>query len=131
MAPDTQEISSEELAWDEASVQEGRRPGAVVSVRLDAEETARLRGFADRFDLNVSQVVRRALADYNPDKAQAAERVFLSAFTYGGTVPTFYEQVWRWVVSEQLGMPTEERTGSGNPVPTSTEPIRIVERVTV
>lgn len=126
MEPDTPEISSEELAWDEAVVHEGRQPGAVVSVRLDAEETARLRGMADRLDLSVSQVLRRALTEYNPDKEQTAEWVVLRPFTYGGT-----EQAWRWVVTKQLTMSTEERTGSGDPVPTSTEPIRIVERVTV
>lgn len=131
MEQEAPDISSEELAWDEAVVEEGRQPGAVVSVRLDPEEAERLRAMADSLDLNVSQLLRRALAEYSPEKEQKAGRVLLSAFTYGGTVPTSYEQVWRWVVSEQLAMPTEEHTGSGDPAPTSTEPIRIVERVTL
>ena len=125
------EISTDELAWDEAVTHEGRRPGAVVSVRLDEDETARLRALAAHLDLNLSQVIRRALAAFETEAERAGTRVVLGAFTYGGTVPTIHNQAWSWIVSQQLPITTDERSGSGDPAPTSTEPTRIVERVTV
>jgi len=133
MDPERTDISPDELAWDEAVVEEGRRPGAVVSVRLDADETARLRALADSLDLNLSQVIRRALAAYEAEAGEHAstERLLHAAFTYGGTVPAVFEQAWQWVVSSQLQFASEERRASGDPTPTSTEPARIVERVTV
>lgn len=129
MPAESPEIRTDDLTWDEAVVEEGRRPGSVVSVRLDADETARLRRLAESSGLNLSQVIRRAVAAYEAEEREPAARVVLGAFTHGGAVPTHYEQMWTWLVSAQLAMPEEERTGSGDPVPTSTEPIRIVERV--
>lgn len=126
-----EEIRSDELDWSHAVVQEGRAAGAVVSVRLNSSETAHLRRLADSLGLNLSQVLRRALAAYDPEAAFAREHVHvLEAFTYGGTVPVSYEQVWLYVGSEQLTWPAGEQRGSGSTSPTTTEPTRIVERVT-
>lgn len=127
----TPQVDPEELDWDEAVVREGRQPGAVVSVRLDADEAARLRSLADVLGLNVSQVLRRALADYRPDTdREAGGRVFLSVFTYGGTaLPR--APIWHWVHSAQLQLAAGDDAGTGGPLPTATEPVHIEQRVTV
>jgi hypothetical protein len=128
----TSEIGLDELDWEEAVVREGRLPGAVVSVRLDPAETARLRHLANSLGMNLSQVLRRALAGFDPDEAHSRERpLIVGAFTYGGTVPLSYEQSWHYVGSAQLHFPAGEQRGSGTAAPTATEPTRIVERVTV
>ena len=127
----TPSISSHELDWDEAEVREGRQPGAVVSVRLGPAEAARLRALADSSGLNVSQVIRRALAEFGSKREQRREqKVFVAAFTYGGTMPVMHEQGWRWSGPAQMQLPSGE-TQSRVDAPTTTEPTRVVERVTV
>lgn len=76
------EIGTDELDWEHAEVREGRAHGVVVSVRLDADEAARLRHLAATLGLNMSQVLRQGLADFDPGR----ERQLLSsrAFTFGG-----------------------------------------------
>ena len=131
---ETNEIATDELAWDEATVEEGRRPGAVVSVRLDPDETAKLRTLADSLGLNLSQVIRRALDTYEPTgdhEVASPERFYVAAFTYGGAVPVIHQQGFRWRVTQQMAFSPEEQSRSGDPVPTWTEPTRIVERVIV
>ena len=132
MTPEnTNQIDPEELDWAEAVVQEGREPGAVVSVRLDASEAARLRTLADALGLTVSQVLRRALAEYEPDtEGETRDPVFLPAFTYGGTaLPR--GPIWHWVHSAQLQLAAGDDAGTGGPPPTGTEPVHIEQRVTV
>jgi hypothetical protein len=58
-----------EMDLDSPTVQDGRPHGVVVSVRLDAEEAERLRGLAASLDLNMSQVLRRALNAFEPGEA--------------------------------------------------------------
>jgi predicted transcriptional regulator len=130
MTPEnTPKIDPEELDWVEAVVHEGRQPGAVVSVRLDADEAARLRRLAEALGLNVSQVLRRALADYQPDTERGArDPVLLSAFTYGGTALP-HEPIWHWVHSAQLRLMAGDDAGAGGPLPTATEPVHIEQRV--
>lgn len=132
MTPEnTPQIDPEELDWAEAVVHEGRQPGAVVSVRLDPVEAARLRSLADALGLNVSQVLRRALAEYRPDtERDVSDPVFLSVFTYGGTALP-HEPIWHWVHSAQLQLGAGEDAGTGGPLPTATEPVHIEQRVTV
>lgn len=125
------QIVPEELDWAEAVVQEGRHPGTVVSVRLDASEAARLRSLADAIGLNVSQVLRRALAEYEPNtEGEARDPVFLPAFTYGGTALP-HEPIWHWVHSAQLQLAAGDDAGTGGPLPTGTEPVHIEQRVRV
>jgi hypothetical protein len=120
------EINADEIEWDEAVIGEGRQPGSVVSVRLDPEETARLRQLANALGVTVSQVLRRALAAYDPAGDATTSREILSrVFTYGGSVPLSYETAFTVGGLWQLGV-----TESGGGVPTATEPTRIVERVT-
>lgn len=129
MTDDETKIDPDDLDWEHAEVREGRQPASVISVRLDDAETGRLRALADSLGLNVSQVLRRALAAYEPaQENEGAGRAFVTAFTYGGTVPISYEQVWSYQAM-QLWPGAEEGRSGGN-APTGTEPIRIVERVT-
>lgn len=130
MTDHNQEIGSDELDWEHADVREGRQSAAVVSVRLDNAESARLRALASSLGMNLSQVLRQALAAYDPAGESAAPReVFVAPFTYGGTVPVSYEQVWIYH-SAQLHLAESEERRSGGSAPTGTEPTRIVERVT-
>lgn len=121
-----EEIGTAELDWDGSVVHDGRESGAVVSVRLDPGETARLRRLAEELGLNVSQLLRRALAEYQPH----TERRVLVAFTHGGSVPSL--SGWRCEFrSTQLHLPvTSERCEHTAAELTSTELTRIVERVT-
>ena len=131
---DTPEISADEVDWKRGVVHEGRQPGAVVSVRLDPAETAQLRRLAELLGMTLSQVLRRALAAYEPEReSDGGRKLFVGAFTYGGTTPPLYEQAWQYTYagSEQLRWPTAEKRESGSVLPTATEPTRIVERVTV
>jgi hypothetical protein len=127
-------IGSDELDWENAQVHEGRQPGVVVSVRLGPAEAARLRGLADASGLTVSQVIRQALAEFEPNGAQHKERrrLFVAAFTYGGAMSS-QQQSWRLVVPqpEQTQLPTEEDRERSVDPPTATEPIRVSERVMV
>jgi len=124
---DREEIGTEELDWEGSVVHDGRQAGSVVSVRLDAVETARLRRLADGLGLNVSQVLRRALADFQP---QPERRVFV-AFTHGGSVPSFSGWRCEFRSAAQLRWPeTSERCEHQTAELTSTELTRIVERVT-
>jgi predicted transcriptional regulator len=64
--------------------------GTVVSVRLDAAEAERLRKVATELQLNMSQVLRRALANFDPeahlqDQVRSTLRAYVRAFTFGGT----------------------------------------------
>ena len=130
--PRNPEISADELEWSEAVVAEGRQPGTVVSVRLDPDEAARLRQLADTLGLNVSQVMRRALAAFSPSDDAQRRHLFLGAFTYGGIAPMVHERIfYNWLRVEQLPMPSERREGSDDVSPTATEPSRVTERVLV
>lgn len=132
MTPEnTPQIDPEELDWAEAVVHEGRQPGVVVSVRLDPVEAARLRSLADTLGLNVSQVVRRALSEYEPENERDTwSPSFLPVFTYGGTVLP-HEPIWHSVHGAQLQLGTREETSTAGPLPTATEPVHIEQRVTV
>ncbi len=77
-----EEIKSEDLEWQRAVVQEGRPHGTVISVRLDAGEAERLRRLAETLRLNMSQVLRQALADFDPRVGRAG--VTWRPFTFGG-----------------------------------------------
>jgi len=125
-------ISADELDWKNAEVQEGRQPGVVVSVRLGPAEAARVRVLAESAGLTVSQVIRRALAEYEAQNTAREPKVFVAAFTYGGTMPLAYEQVWHSTGPAQTQLPGEDEAhvGTGG-VPTTTEPTRVSERVTV
>lgn len=79
--PDKRRIDPEELDWEQAEVHEGRPHGTVVSVRMDAAEAERLRTLASQLGLNMSQVLRRALADFEP---QPRALLTWHAFTFGG-----------------------------------------------
>jgi predicted transcriptional regulator len=76
------EINEDEFDWARARVQEGRPHGTVVSVRLDPDEAARLRELASTLGLNMSQVLRQALAQFPPRR----EGLLLAwrAWTSGG-----------------------------------------------
>jgi Ribbon-helix-helix protein, copG family len=54
-----------EMDWEHAEVAEGKPHGVAISVRLDAAEADRLRSLAASLHLNMSQVLRRALAEYD------------------------------------------------------------------
>jgi Ribbon-helix-helix protein, copG family len=133
MSENETNIGSDELDWENAQVHEGRQPGVVVSVRLGPAEAARLRGLADASGLTVSQVIRQALAEFEPKGAQHTERrLFVAAFTYGGAMSA-QQQRWRLVGPQpgQTQLPTEEDRERSVDPPTATEPTRVSERVTV
>jgi hypothetical protein len=123
---DRPEINTDELDWDNAVVREGRPHGAVVSVRLDPAEAARLRSIAASLGVNLSQVLRRALADYDPTQAARKQRGTASgviAITFGGGVATWQRPL---VTSRKGSLFSDEPTESGWPGDaTSTEPTRI------
>lgn len=75
-----------EMDWSGAERREGKPTGTVVSVRLDADEAERLRGLAKSLGLNMSQVLRQALSDFNPasDRVRQALFEYISPFTFGG-----------------------------------------------
>ena len=73
-------IQSDELDWEGAEVHPGRPHGTVVSVRLSAPEAEHLRELASELDLTMSEVLRRALADFESLQARQP----LHVFTYGG-----------------------------------------------
>lgn len=126
------EIAADELDWDAAEVQEGRQPAVVISVRFGSTEAARLRAHADAAGLTVSQIVRKALAEYEARAEEASKRkVFVSAFTYGGTMPLVHEQGWRWTGFEQTLFAGGGLAPSAAAASTTTEPTRVTERVTV
>jgi predicted transcriptional regulator len=125
--PDT--IESSDLDWDKAVVRPGHPHGAVVSVRLDPADADRLRTLAAQLDLNLSQVIRRALAAFEPARLQAIQRQLaqtLQGFTYGGSAVNLisYSVVYPQRPEEAKRLETAEQVKS------STEPTRIVEHVT-
>ena len=128
MTDDRAQIEAEELDWEHAEVHEGRQAASVISVRLSDAEGARLRALANSSGMNISQVLRKALAAYDPARENQSRRVFISAFTYGGIVPLAYEHVGSYNAAQLW--PAKEERRSGADAPTGTEPIRIVERVT-
>jgi hypothetical protein len=133
MSESRERIGSDELDWENAQVHEGRQPGAVVSVRLGPAEATRLRGLAVASGLTVSQVIRMALAEFEPQPAEhAGKKLFVSAFTYGGALPVS-QLSWRVVTSAaaQTRLQTDEDREGSVEAPTSTEPTRVSERVTV
>ena len=78
----------DEMDWDQAESRPGKSHGVVVSVRLDKADADRLRSLASDLDLSMSQVVRRALAAFDPN-AGAGRMIksilaYQSAFTFGG-----------------------------------------------
>lgn len=78
----------DEMDWDQAESRPGKSHGVVVSVRLDEGEAERLRSLASDLDLNMSQVLRRALASFDPTAGSGrmikAILAYQSAFTFGG-----------------------------------------------
>jgi len=72
-----------EMDFEHAEVREGSKGGTVVSVRLTANEAARLRGLASSLGLNLSQVLRQALEAFEP-KAAHPGHPWTEAFTFGG-----------------------------------------------
>jgi ribbon-helix-helix CopG family protein len=131
------EIGTDELDWGAAQVHDGRQPAVVISVRLGPAEASRLRASADASGLTVSQVIRNALAEYEAKGEVAASdrKVFVSAFTYGGTMPVVHEQGWRWTGFEQTLLAAPDLMASVGVMhgvavaPTTTEPTRVSERV--
>jgi len=119
------EIATEDLDWAHAEVREGRPHGTVVSVRLSAAEADRLRDIADHLGLNLSQVLRRALADYEPadDHRQGIDVVWSRGFTVANQLPT--ASLVHWLISAVA----EETMRWAEDRETGTEPIRITERV--
>jgi hypothetical protein len=106
-------IESDELDWERAEVHPGRLHGTVVSVRLSAAEADHLRELASQLDLTMSQVLRRALAEFESLPARQPWQVF----TYGGV---------DWPHTVRLLHPDRPH----EPQPTSTElRPRIRERV--
>jgi hypothetical protein len=106
-------IESDELDWERAEVHPGRPHGTVVSVRLSAAEADQLRELASQLDLTMSQVLRRALADFESLPTRQPWQVF----TYGGV---------DWPHTVRLLHPDRPH----EPQPTSTElRPRIRERV--
>lgn len=125
----TDEIAPDELDWGRAEVREGRPAGAVVSVRLDAQEVARLHALAATLELTVSQVLRRALAAYDDPNAGLRERRrWLIPHTYGGVTPAIAPE-WHTVRSAQVQFEAGEKIV--REAPTETGPVRIDQRVTV
>jgi len=55
----------EQMDWEHAEAVEGKPHGVVISIRLDPTEAERLRTLASDLHLNMSQVVRRALATFD------------------------------------------------------------------
>jgi hypothetical protein len=126
----TTEIQPDDVGWDEAVVQEGRQPGSVVSVRLSPGETVQLRIQADKLGVTVSEVLRRALAAFEPPATIDAHRkVLVSVFTYGASMPALGDDGWVYSGSQQLWA-GQTLAWAGTGAPTATEPTRIVERVT-
>lgn len=124
------DIEPDEVDWDNAVVREGQQAGSVVSVRLSPEETVRLRLHADMAGVTVSQLLRRALAAYEPSaKGEPSRKVFVSAFTYAAGIPASFEAGWTYSGLQQLWW-AHSLARAGTAVPTATEPTRIVERVT-
>ena len=84
----------EEMDWAAAEARSGSAHGVVISVRLDESDADRLRSLASELDLNMSQVVRRALASFDPALSPAVElrravhaavtHSYVTAFTFGG-----------------------------------------------
>jgi hypothetical protein len=74
------------MDWSGAERREGKPTGTVVSVRLHADEAERLRGLAASLELNMSQVLRQALSDFDPasDRFRHALIQYISPFTFGG-----------------------------------------------
>ena len=72
-----------EMDLEGAEAREGRAHGAVVSVRLNPDEAARLREIASSMGLNLSQVLRRALEAYEAELAGHSLSL-VQAFTFGG-----------------------------------------------
>ena len=73
-------IEPDELDWERAEVHPGRPHGTVVSVRLGAPEAEQLRELAAELDLTMSQVLRRALAEFGFLQVRRSWQ----PFTYGG-----------------------------------------------
>jgi len=74
----------EGMDWEHAEVAEGKPHGVVISVRLDAEEADRLRSLATNLHLNMSQVLRRALAEYDPNPSGSDWPSLHGPLTLGG-----------------------------------------------
>jgi hypothetical protein len=126
----TTETQPDEIDWDKAVVREGRQPGSVISVRLSTEETVQLRAHADWLGVTVSEVLRQALAAFEPRaKTDPTREAFVSAFTYGGSVLSLDEVGWTYSGLQQLWS-AHGLAGSASGLPTTTEPARIVEKVT-
>jgi hypothetical protein len=108
----------------------------VVRWRLDkAKRVNCVRGWFRNPDQvgTVSQVIRMALAEFEPQPAEhAGKKLFVSAFTYGGALPVS-QLSWRVVTSAaaQTRLQTDEDREGSVEAPTSTEPTRVSERVTV
>jgi Ribbon-helix-helix protein, copG family len=73
-----------EMDWEHAEVAEGKPHGVAISVRLDAAEADRLRSLAASLHLNMSQVLRRALAEYDPNPSSSGRPSLHRPFTLGG-----------------------------------------------
>jgi Ribbon-helix-helix protein, copG family len=129
MTDDVQDIEPDEVDWANATVHQPQRPQSVVSVRLSAEETARLREISETLGITVSQVLRRALAAYDSGREVAPlRRVIVSAFTYGASAPPMYEHAWSYSGFQQLWSNTSLPAG-GTEALTETHPTRVTERV--
>lgn len=79
-----------EMDWDAAELRSGRPHGVVVSVRLDSAEADRLRALAAQLDMNMSQVLRRALGSFDSAQASISDLMkslitaSMRAYTFGG-----------------------------------------------
>jgi hypothetical protein len=124
------EIDSADVDWDKAEVREGRQPAAVVSVRLSPEEAARLREYAESLGVTVSEVLRQALAAFEPGQGRQDSRdVIVTAFTYAASSMPAFEEGWTYTGPQHLfSLPELAKVGTA--APTGTEPARIKERVT-
>lgn len=112
----TNEIRREDVDWEKAAVREGQQSGTVVSVRLNSSEAERLRGFAEASNLTLSQVLRRALTEYEPSPKASPARWAIEPMTRGGLD-------WSDVLRELILEPPRGESKSG------TRPVRIREKV--
>ncbi len=106
----------DQMDWENAEVVQGKPHGVVISVRLDAAEAEHLRTVASDLHLNMSQVMRRALAAFDPQGHIVQELPIFGPITVGGaawtgsvSVRPAGEAVEQWTRPESTTIDTRVR----------------------
>jgi hypothetical protein len=114
------EEMKEQMDWDNAETVEGKPHGVVISVRLDPTEAENLRTLASDLHLNMSQVMRRALAAFDPTKQSVRAGTAFGPLTFGGA---------GWTGSVSVSLAGEGAEPYSRPESTTID-TRVRERVT-